>query len=58
MPNAGYWLNAAKPIGDDLRAIHRTHLAPTGLPVLGDTAHGDTAPRLPAGSPLTALFTA
>ena len=58
VPNAGFWLNAAKPVADDLRAIHRTHLAPTGLPVLADTAHGDTAPRLPAGSPLTALFTA
>ncbi len=55
---AGFWLNAAKPVADDLRAINRTHLAPTGLPILADTAHGDTAPRLPAGSPLTALFTA
>lgn len=58
VPNAGIWLNAADPVDDEVRAVNRTHLAPTGLPLLADTAHGDTAPRLPAGSPLTALFAA
>ncbi len=55
---AGFWLNATTETPADVRAANRTHLAPTGMPILADTAFGDTAPRLPAGSPLAAFFTA
>jgi dethiobiotin synthase len=58
IPKAGFWLNAAKETPADVRAVNRTHLLPLGLPLYADTAFGDTAPRLPAGSPLAAFFTA
>lgn len=58
IPKAGFWLNAARDTPADVRAVNRTHLAPTGVPIFADTAFGDTAPRLPAGSPLAAFFTA
>lgn len=57
VPKAGFWLNAVTDVGSDLRSVNRSQLAPTGLPILADTAYGDTAPRLPSGSPLTAFFT-
>lgn len=58
VPKAGFWLNAAGDTDAETRSVNRTHLLPLGLPLLADTAHGDTAPRLPAGSPLTGFFTA
>lgn len=58
IPKAGFWLNAAKDTDAEVRGVNRTHLLPLGLPLYADTAHGDTAPRLPAGSPLAAFFTA
>lgn len=57
MPKCGFWLNAAKETSAEVRSVNRTHLAPTGIPILADTAFGDTAPRLPAGSPLASFFT-
>lgn len=57
-PAPGFWLNAVTDAPAEVKQSNRLGLVSTGLRLLADTAHGESAPRLPAGSPLTAFFVA
>lgn len=57
-PAPGFWLNAVTDAPAEVRQSNRIGLLSAGLRLLADTAHGESAPRLPAGSPLTSFFVA
>ena len=58
VPAPGFWLNCVSETSAEVKQSNRLGLVSTGLRLLADTAHGESAPRLPAGSPLTAFFVA
>lgn len=58
VPAPGFWLNAVSEVSPDVKQSNRLGLVSSGLRLLADTAHGEFAPRLPSGSPLTTFFTA